>query len=162
MKQKIIVFQGQPIKTVKYEAEVYVSLYHLCLGVGVSISAQGKKVKANSELYGLGSIAQPTFSKCHKAMLMIPINRINTWLLSINVHRCRPEVRSTILHYQKECADALYDYWHKGEAINPRKAEAKTVPVKTKAEAVGVLESVVAQNKELIEMNREIIAYLSK
>lgn len=166
MKQKIIIFKGQPIKTIKSKGEVYVSLAHLCRGVGVCMVGQSAKVKGNPALYLTKVImGQRTTGERCKRMIMLPLNRVNTWLLSISPNRCKPMVRSTILHYQKECADALYDYWHKGKAINPRKEskneEKNNIPIKSKAEVRGVLESVVRQNEELIKMNREIISYLS-
>lgn len=37
--------------------------------------------------------------------------------------RVRPEIRETLIQYQRECYSALAAYWQQGEAINPRKAK---------------------------------------
>ena len=97
----LIIFKGQPIKTVKNKGEVYVSLAHLCHGVGVSMVGQTAKVKGNPELYHpQGILGMRRHGEGYR-MIMIPLNRVNTLLLSISPNRCREVVRSTILHYHR-------------------------------------------------------------
>ena len=60
-------------------------------------------------------------------MVCLPIEYLNGWLFGIDVNRCKPEIRETLIKYKKECYQALHDYWFKGKAertINPEQQQA--------------------------------------
>jgi hypothetical protein len=50
-------------------------------------------------------------------MVCLPLDRINFWLATIHPDRIRdPAARERVILYQRECADVLYRYFHRGEA----------------------------------------------
>ena len=51
----------------------------------------------------------------------IPVRKLPAWLYSVNPNKVKPELRETVIMYQNECDDVLWDYWTKGQAINQRK-----------------------------------------
>lgn len=53
-------------------------------------------------------------------MVCMAVRKLPGWLMSINANKVNPEIRDRVMQYQQECDDALYDYWTKGAAINPR------------------------------------------
>jgi len=53
-------------------------------------------------------------------MASMPLRKLPAYMASINPSRVKPELRETIEMYQEECDDALWDYWNKGLATNPR------------------------------------------
>ena len=55
-------------------------------------------------------------------MIALPLKLLNGWLFGIESGRVDPAIRATVETYQRECYDALYSYWHLGEARNPRQA----------------------------------------
>ena len=48
------------------------------------------------------------------------LRKLPAWLYSIHANKVKPEIRDTVIKYQEECDDVLWDYWTKGVAINPR------------------------------------------
>ena len=63
----------------------------------------------------------------NREMVCLPIEYLNGWLFGIDVNRCKPEIRETLIKYKKECYQALHDYWFKGKAertINPEQQQA--------------------------------------
>ena len=57
-----------------------------------------------------------------REMLSMPLRKLPAFMASINPSRGKPELKETIELYQEECDDALWDYWNKGQATNPRAA----------------------------------------
>ena len=57
--------------------------------------------------------------------ICIPLEYLNGWLFKVPASRYVGERRKTIELYQRECYRALYDYWHRGGAVNPRLDEAQ-------------------------------------
>ncbi len=50
----------------------------------------------------------------------MPLTKLNGWLFSISSEKVGPEIRLMVELYQDECFIVLYNYWHRGTAINPR------------------------------------------
>ncbi|TRC46145.1 phage antirepressor N-terminal domain-containing protein, partial [Mannheimia haemolytica] len=69
------------------------------------------------EVLSMGTviITVPTTSG-DQQMICLPIEYLNGWLFGIDVNRCKPEIRATLIKYKKECYQALHDYWFKGKA----------------------------------------------
>lgn len=53
-------------------------------------------------------------------MLCLPLKKLFGWLMTISPNKVKPELRDTVIKYQEECDDVLWDYWTKGQAVNPR------------------------------------------
>ncbi len=45
--------------------------------------------------------------------------------MTISPNKVKPELRDTVIKYQEECDDVLWEYWTKGKAVNPRKTTPK-------------------------------------
>lgn len=74
--------------------------------------------------WGVTKIVIPTLGDLQE-MLCIPLRKLFAWLNSISPNKVKPELRDTVIKYQEECDDVLWDYWTKGKAINPRKSTPK-------------------------------------
>lgn len=59
-------------------------------------------------------------------MLCLPIQYLNGWLFGIDINRCNPEIRDTLIKYKKECYQALHDYWFNGKAERKTTADDRT------------------------------------
>ena len=49
----------------------------------------------------------------NREMICLPIEYLNGWLFGIDINRCKPEIRETLIKYKKECYQALHGYWLK-------------------------------------------------
>ena len=55
-------------------------------------------------------------------MVCLPLRKLLAWLTTISPNKVKPELRDTVIMYQNECDDVLWNYWTKGQVINHRKA----------------------------------------
>lgn len=56
-------------------------------------------------------------------MLCLALRKLNGWLQTISPNKVKPEIRETVIQYQEECDDVLYEYWTNGQVTNPRKVK---------------------------------------
>ncbi|MEA1050514.1 phage antirepressor N-terminal domain-containing protein [Lamprobacter modestohalophilus] len=47
----------------------------------------------------------------HRQVACLPLRKLPGWMMTIQPSRCRPEIRETVIAYQNECDDVLWDYW---------------------------------------------------
>lgn len=118
----IVDFHGTQLLSKKLEdGTIVVAMRPIVLGMGLSWPAQRVKLEAQKEKFNCSDIAMVAADGKERLMLAIPLTKLDGWLFSINPANVPdPAVRAVVELYQAECFQALYDYWHKGEAINPR------------------------------------------
>lgn len=61
-----------------------------------------------------------------REMICLPIEYLNGWLFGIDINRCKPEIRDTLIKYKKECYQALHDYWFNGKAERKTTVDDRT------------------------------------
>ncbi len=61
-----------------------------------------------------------------RELVCLPLKLLNGWLFGIDAARLKPSLREAVNTYKRECYDALYRYWHEGQATNPRFRPEKT------------------------------------
>lgn len=59
-------------------------------------------------------------------MICLALRKLAAWLNTISPNKVRTEIRDRVIQYQEECDDVLYEYWTKGQAVNPRKNRQAT------------------------------------
>ena len=62
-------------------------------------------------------------------MLCLMLRKLPAWLYSVNANKVKPELRDTVIKYQEECDDVLWDYWTKGKVVNPRTSKVERTPL---------------------------------
>lgn len=112
-------FYGDTVFLVEHNEEPYVPAKPIVDNIGLDWSAQYSKLKSNSKRWGIGMIPIPSLGGTQE-MVCMPLRKLPAFLFSIDPRRVKSELRSKIEMYQEECDKALWDYWTKGEAINPR------------------------------------------
>ncbi|MFA6717197.1 MAG: phage antirepressor N-terminal domain-containing protein [Victivallaceae bacterium] len=85
-------------------------------------------------------------------MFALELEYLNGWLFKIPARRYSGQRRETIIRYQKECYNALYNYFHKGGAVNPN-LSAEQIPA-----LVGELVERINRrlDSDLDELNQEL------
>lgn len=113
-------FHGQSLATIFYEGQPFVAMRPIVENIGIDWAGQTVKLKKQKEKFGCCDIATPSNGGV-QSMLCLPLKKLNGWLFSINPERVRADIKGKLIQYQDECFSVLYDYWTKGEAVNPRK-----------------------------------------
>lgn len=108
---------GNPVPTVLHEGKPYVGMKALCEQMGLDWRAQRQRIKRDPNLSkGVVIITTPS-NGGEQEMNCLSLEMINGWLFGIDASRVKPEIRETVLAYQRECYAVLYNYWHgKGAA----------------------------------------------
>jgi len=97
----------------------YTPMKPIVEGMGLSWQGQHEKLSQNKERWGIRVILTPSEGG-HQQSICLPLRKLPGWLMTIHPSRVKPEIRETVIAYQNECDDALWDYWTKGRAENPR------------------------------------------
>lgn len=120
-------FYGSDLYVVSVDNEAYTPMRPIIDGMGLTYQGQADKLKSRFAK-GVREIMIPTKGG-EQTMLCLALRKLNGWLQTISPNKVRPEIRDSVIRYQEECDDVLYEYWTKGEVKNPRKAK-KSLPGK--------------------------------
>lgn len=114
-------FHGQTLIAIPKDGQLYVGMKVICENIGIDWRSQRQRIMRN-EVMKAGVVMITTPSKGGKQeTLCLPLPMLNGWLFGIDVNRVKESAtRDLLIQYQRECFGVLYDYWHKGEAKNPR------------------------------------------
>ncbi|NYA27901.1 phage antirepressor N-terminal domain-containing protein [Haemophilus haemolyticus] len=123
-----ISFNHQSLVTFKQNGTHYTAMKPICENIGLDWKSQYSRMKRDDVLNSTMVIITIVAEDGKKReMICLPIEYINGWLFGIDINRCKPEIRDTLIKYKKECYQALHDYWFNGKAertINPEQQQA--------------------------------------
>lgn len=123
-----ISFNNQSLVTFEQDGVHYTAMKPICENIGLEWGSQYNRIKRDDVLNSVIFIMKMTGNDGKDyQMICLPIEYLNGWLFGIDVNRCKPEIRETLIKYKKECYQALHDYWFKGKAertINPEQQQA--------------------------------------
>lgn len=114
-------FHGNDVLAVEKDGRIYVAMKPICEAIGLDWSCQLRNIKNDKVLQKtmvVMTIVAGTGSG--REMVCLPLEYLNGWLFKVPASRYTGEQRKVIMLYQKECYQALYDYWHNGGAVNSR------------------------------------------
>ncbi|HDG0630522.1 TPA: phage antirepressor N-terminal domain-containing protein [Serratia marcescens] len=112
-------FHGDNLYLVSFNGEPHVPMKPIVEGMGLAWQPQHEKLKTRFSK-GITEIVIPTKGG-DQSMTCLAFRKFAGWLHTINIGKVRHELRDKVARYQEECDDVLYQYWMKGEAVNPRK-----------------------------------------
>lgn len=118
LQQITVPFHNAELYLVEYNGQPYTPMKPIVEGMGLDWAAQFTKLKQRFAK-GIVEIAIPS-SGGIQTMICLLLRKLPAWLYSIHANKVKPEIRDTVIKYQEECDDVLWDYWTKGIAINPR------------------------------------------
>lgn len=140
--QITVPFHSAELYLVEHNGQPYTPMKPIVEGMGLAWQSQLAKLNSNPVRWGITKIVIPTLGDLQE-MVCMPLRKLLAWLTAISPNKVKPELRDTIIMYQNECDDVLWDYWIKGKATNPRTNKEDRVPLK---DAVNML---VAKSKAL-------------
>ncbi len=112
-------FYGDTVFLVEHNGEPHTPVRPIVENMGLSWQPQHRKLVTNERRWGITIMVTPSLGGDQETVC-IPLRKLPAFLFSIDSRKVKPELRSKIEMYQEECDKALWDYWTKGEAINPR------------------------------------------
>ena len=121
-----ISFNNQSLITVEQNGNHYVAMKPICENIGLAWEPQVLRIKRDEVLsQGMIVMIIPT-NGGNQNMICLPIEYLNGWLFGIDINRCKPEIRDTLIKYKKECYQALHDYWFNGKAERKTTVDDRT------------------------------------
>lgn len=100
----------------------YAPMRPIIEGMGLDWKSQYEKLRTNQRLSTcvVEITTQLPGDSQRRKVICLPLRKLPGWLMTIYPNKVKPEIRDTVIAYQNECDDALWDYWAKGQAKNPR------------------------------------------
>ncbi len=118
VKAEVVEFHGQELMAAIKDGKKYVAAKPVCDGMCVTWQPQHRKLVNQKKKYGVTIMVMRDSREREQEMLCIPLHKLDLWLANINPNKIEnSQVRAKVEVYQAECAEALYEYWHKGIAI---------------------------------------------
>jgi len=122
-----ISFNNQSLITVEQNGNHYVAMKPICENIGIQWESQYNRIRRDDVLNSVIFIMNMTGSdRKNYQMICLPIEYLNGWLFGIDINRCKPEIRNTLIKYKKECYQALHDYWFNGKAERKTTVDDRT------------------------------------
>ena len=127
--QSLVTFEqnGTHYTAMKPNGNHYVAMKPICENIGIQWESQYNRIRRDDVLNSVIFIMNMTGSdRKNYQMICLPIEYLNGWLFGIDINRCKPEIRNTLIKYKKECYQALHDYWFNGKAERKTTVDDRT------------------------------------
>ena len=134
-------FHGSELFVIEYNSQPYTPMKPIVDGMGLDWAAQFTKLKQKFAST-IAEIAIVANDGKERLMICLPVRKLAAWMYSISPNKIpNLETRRKVVTYQNECDDVLWDYWTKGQAVNPRPRTKRTTKDKRTAlhEAIALL-----------------------
>jgi len=113
-----ISFHGQTVPVFSHNNQHYVAMKPIVENIGLDWVSQYKKIQ-RSEILKSGMVMMTipaTDGKTYETACL-PLDYLNGWLFGVDARRVKPEIRSRLLTYQRECFRVLNEYFNKHPAL---------------------------------------------
>lgn len=123
---KKVNFHGNEIAVIEKNGKQYVAMKPIVEAMGLDWSKQLKRMKDDPVLSStMDETSTVGMDGKQRTMISLPLEYLNGWLFKIEAKRYAADKHrfNAIVMYQKECYKALFDYFHKGAAVNPNATE---------------------------------------
>lgn len=114
-------FHGANLYVVNHNGEPYAPMKPIIDGMGMDWASQFTKLKSRFKTCVVKITMQLPGDDQQRDVTCLALRKLNGWLQTISPNKVKPEIRDKVIQYQDECDDVLYQYWTKGEVVNPRK-----------------------------------------
>ncbi|OBY75916.1 phage antirepressor N-terminal domain-containing protein [Acinetobacter gyllenbergii] len=118
--QNLVTFNNANLSIIDYNGQPYVPMRPIVEGMGLDWMGQYTKLKQRfaSTIEEISTVAQ---DGKQRVMICLPLKKLFGWMMTISPNKVKPELKETIIKYQDECDDALWNYWT-GKVSARRKA----------------------------------------
>ena len=106
-------FLGSEIMVINRDGEPYVAMRTVVDGMGLDWATQFTKIKQRFISVVVEITTTGKDGKNYK-MLCLPLRKLFGWMMTINPNKVAPHKKQTIIRYQEECDEVLWQYWTTG------------------------------------------------
>lgn len=111
-KPKVIKFNQQQIPVYFVGDKPFVAMKSICENIGLQWEAQLKRIKRNHVLNASMSIMDMVAQDGKiRDVICLPFGMLNGWLMGVDANKVKPEIKDTLVKYQLECYDVLYQHF---------------------------------------------------
>ena len=110
MNMMTVQFHSAELPLINHNGQPYVAMKPIVEGMGLAWQGQYDKLKQrfSSTIMEIMMVAQ---DGKQRAMICLPLRKLFGWLMTISPNKVKPEIRDTVIQYQNECDDVLWEYW---------------------------------------------------
>ena len=110
-KSKIVKFNNQQVPVFIQGDKPYVLMKPICENIGLDWNSQKKRINRNAVL-SKGKVMMTSPSNGgDQEYIALPLGMLNGWLMGVDANKVRPEIKDTLIKYQLECYDVLYQHF---------------------------------------------------
>lgn len=103
-------FHGNTLYIIDHNNEPYTPMKPIVEGMGLAWQVQLRKLSSNPKRWGITKMVTPSLD-AHNEATCIPLRKLFGWLCTISPNKVKPELKETIIRYQNECDEVLYQHW---------------------------------------------------
>ncbi|MCJ9179713.1 phage antirepressor N-terminal domain-containing protein [Acinetobacter baumannii] len=112
-------FHSADLVIIEFNNQPFIAMRPIVEGMGLTWQSQYEKLKQRFSSVITEIVTTGKDGKQYN-MVCLPVRKLFGWLMTISPNKVNPEIRDTVIMYQQECDDVLWEYWTKGQAINQR------------------------------------------
>jgi P22_AR N-terminal domain len=155
--QKIVPFYGDELVAVQQpDGTIFVLFARLCDNLGLNRRPQVLRIQRHTVLsQGLITLTVQTDGGPQQAQCL-KLSLLPLWLSGVQANRVKDELQDTLIRYQHEAADVLW------QAFRPQILIEETPADRESALAIGQLEQIIEQSKAMQKMAEEQITLIRR
>lgn len=127
-------FLGSEIVVIDCDGEPYVAMRTVVDGMGLDWKSQFTKIKQRFNSV-VGEITTTGKDGKNYKMLCLPLRKLFGWMMTINPNKVAQHKKQTIIRYQEECDEVLWQYWTTGIANREKILQEMELIKKQQAES---------------------------
>ncbi|SME89443.1 phage antirepressor N-terminal domain-containing protein [Desulfovibrio gilichinskyi] len=116
-------FHGHTLFILSHNDEPYTPMKPIVESMGMDWKTQYRKILTNQDRWTVVKMTMVAKDGRNRDTLCLPLRMLPAFFATVQPNRIKDlATRQKIILFQKECDNALWDYWNNGIAINPRLA----------------------------------------
>lgn len=112
----LVPFCHTELTLIDCNGEPYVAMKPVVDGMGLDWASQFRKLNNKFKACIVKMTIQLPNDTQAREVILMALKKLPAWLYSIEPNKVKAELRNTIIRYQEECDEVLWQYWTKGVA----------------------------------------------
>ena len=109
--QMIVPFNNANLTMIEHNGQPYIPMKPIVEGMGLDWKSQYRKITNKFKSCMVKMTIQLFGDSQSREVIMLPLRKLPAWLYSVEPNKVKPELKETIIKYQEECDDVLWNYW---------------------------------------------------
>ncbi len=109
--QMVVPFQGAKLSIIEYNNQPYVPMKPIVEGMGLDWKSQYRKITNKFKTCMVKMTIQLFGDSQSREVIMLPLRKLPAWLYSVEPNKVKPDLKETVIKYQEQCDDVLWNHW---------------------------------------------------